>query len=240
MLCITHNQTAKGRTVCCPNGDLDAFTVDQFRQALADLSGPRGIIIDLSATAFIDSAGLGALIGGIRRTRELGGDVAVACSRPALIRLLHTTGFDHIVTIASGVHEAENTLRPDPPTDTTDPTKAAAPARYTTTKEGSVKRRSKASDANSAPPFRSEPPVNSNDPVGLGSSSSPLERAANHAMGVELQIEELVEQRERALLQHRQEDASRIFREITELQEELEQTSAVGTPTSGAIDNRDR
>ena len=45
----------------------------------------------------MDSAGLGALIGGIRRAREAGGDVAVACSRPTLTRLLHTTGFDRIV-----------------------------------------------------------------------------------------------------------------------------------------------
>ncbi len=40
------------------------------------------LVIDLSRVPFIDSAGLGALIGGIRRTRELGGQVAVACSRP--------------------------------------------------------------------------------------------------------------------------------------------------------------
>ena len=55
------------------------------------------LLIDLSAVPFMDSAGLGALIGGIRRAREAGGDVAVACSRPTLTRLLHTTGFDRIV-----------------------------------------------------------------------------------------------------------------------------------------------
>ena len=47
----------------------------------------------------MDSAGLGALIGGIRRAREAGGEVAVACSRPTLTRLLHTTGFDRIVPV---------------------------------------------------------------------------------------------------------------------------------------------
>ncbi len=42
----------------------------------------------MSGVPFVDSAGLGALIGGIRRARELGGDVAVACDRPTLVRVL--------------------------------------------------------------------------------------------------------------------------------------------------------
>jgi anti-sigma B factor antagonist len=99
-----------GHTICRPVGDLDAFTVSQFRQVVADLAGVGRLIIDLSATTFVDSAGLGALIGGIRRTRELGGDVAVACDRPALVRLLRTTGFDRIVTVAPTVFEAVATL----------------------------------------------------------------------------------------------------------------------------------
>jgi anti-sigma B factor antagonist len=97
---------ANGCTVCRPVGELDAFTVSQFRQALAELASSPRLLIDLSGVPFVDSAGLGALIGGIRRVRELGGDVAVACPRPTLTRLLHTTGFDRIVTVAPSVAEA--------------------------------------------------------------------------------------------------------------------------------------
>jgi anti-sigma B factor antagonist len=97
---------AKGCTVCRPVGELDAFTVSQFRQALAELASSPRLLIDLAGVPFVDSAGLGALIGGIRRVRELGGDVAVSCPRPTLTRLLHTTGFDRIVTVASSVEEA--------------------------------------------------------------------------------------------------------------------------------------
>jgi anti-sigma B factor antagonist len=93
-------------TVCRPKGELDAFTVSQFREVLAELSSTHRLVIDLSEVPFIDSAGLGALIGGIRRTREQGGDVAVACNRATLIRLLRTTGFDRIVTVADSVSEA--------------------------------------------------------------------------------------------------------------------------------------
>jgi anti-sigma B factor antagonist len=95
-----------GCTVCRRVGELDAFTVSQFRQALAELASSPRLLIDLAGVPFVDSAGLGALIGGIRRVRELGGDVAVACPRPTLTRLLHTTGFDRIVTVAPSVDEA--------------------------------------------------------------------------------------------------------------------------------------
>ena len=100
-------------TLCRPVGELDAYTVGEFREALSDLASKPRLLIDLSDVPFMDSAGLGALIGGIRRAREAGGDVAVACSRPTLTRLLHTTGFDRIVAVTETVDgAAEALLRP--------------------------------------------------------------------------------------------------------------------------------
>lgn len=103
---IQTDQTPAGHTILRPVGELDAFTVTDFRQALADAASSERLIIDMSGVPFVDSAGLGALIGGIRRARELGGDVAVACNRPTLVRLLRTTGFDRIVTVTETVEEA--------------------------------------------------------------------------------------------------------------------------------------
>ncbi len=105
------NETA--HTVCRPKGELDAYTVGSFRDALAELNQEEALLIDLSEVPFMDSAGLGALIGGIRKTREANGRVAVACNRPALMRLLHTTGFDRIVTVAETLEEAETALQND-------------------------------------------------------------------------------------------------------------------------------
>jgi anti-sigma B factor antagonist len=96
--------------VCRPVGELDAYTVGQFRERLAELAASPRLLIDLSSVPFMDSAGLGALIGGIRRAREAGGDVAVACSRPTLTRLLHTTGFDRIVPVTDTVEAAATAL----------------------------------------------------------------------------------------------------------------------------------
>ena len=100
-------------TLCEPMGELDAFSVPGFRDRLADLRGSESVVIDLGGVPFMDSSGLGALIGGIRRIRDAGGSVAVVCSRPAVLRLLHTTGFDRIVKVAATVEEAEASLSED-------------------------------------------------------------------------------------------------------------------------------
>ncbi|MEO6628668.1 MAG: STAS domain-containing protein [Aquihabitans sp.] len=99
-----------GFTLCRPVGELDAYTVIRFREVLSELASHPRLVIDLSEVPFMDSAGLGALIGGIRRARENGGEVAVACSRPTLTRLLHTTGFDRIVPVTETLDAAVSAL----------------------------------------------------------------------------------------------------------------------------------
>ncbi len=109
-----HVEDTGSYSLCRPVGDLDAYTVSQFREALAELATAPRLLIDLSEVPFMDSAGLGALIGGIRRAREADGEVSVACSRPTLTRLLHTTGFDRIVPVTETVAEAAEALLQPP------------------------------------------------------------------------------------------------------------------------------
>lgn len=97
-------------TVCRPVGELDAYSVQDFREHLATTAGDAAVIIDLSGVPFMDSAGLGALIGGIRKIREASGEVVVVCERPAVLRLLHTTRFDRMVTVVSDVDAARTEL----------------------------------------------------------------------------------------------------------------------------------
>jgi anti-anti-sigma factor len=62
-----------GCMVCRLVGELDGFTVGGFRDALAGLGPEPCLVIDTSAVTFVDSAGLGVLIGGIRRTKRARG-----------------------------------------------------------------------------------------------------------------------------------------------------------------------
>jgi anti-sigma B factor antagonist len=117
VLTIHRDKTPEGSAICRPVGELDAFTVSQFRQALAEMASSKRVLIDLSGISFIDSAGVGALIGGIRSTRELGGEVAVASNRPTLNKLLRTSGFDRIVTLVDTTEEATAALEQGTPAE---------------------------------------------------------------------------------------------------------------------------
>jgi len=112
-----HVEETDNYTLCRPSGELDAYTVGAFREALTRLADRNQLLIDLSEVPFMDSAGLGALIGGIRRVRDNEGTVAVACSRPQLTRLLHTTGFDRIVPVAESVEDAADAIRQESGTE---------------------------------------------------------------------------------------------------------------------------
>lgn len=93
-----------------PHGDIDAYSVGQFREALSGLAELNRLLIDLSEVPFMDSAGLGALIGGIRRNRDHDGEIVVVCDKPALTRLLHTTGFDRIVPVTETLEDGVASL----------------------------------------------------------------------------------------------------------------------------------
>jgi anti-sigma B factor antagonist len=106
VLAIRQEKTAEGLTVIHLVGEFDTFTVGEFRRAIANLPGASRLVIDMSNVPFMDFAGLGALIGAIRRTRELGGDVALACAPRHVERLLRTTGIERMVRVADTVPEA--------------------------------------------------------------------------------------------------------------------------------------
>ncbi|MEM7091998.1 MAG: STAS domain-containing protein [Actinomycetota bacterium] len=100
-------------SVLRPRGDIDAYSVGQFREALSAMAETARLLIDLSEVPFMDSAGLGALIGGIRRNRDHDGEIVVVCDKPALTRLLHTTGFDRIVPVTENLDDGLTTLLGD-------------------------------------------------------------------------------------------------------------------------------
>jgi anti-sigma B factor antagonist len=99
--------------VLVPDGDLDVYTVGSLRDALGKMieeDTPR-VVVDLDAVPFMDSSGLGALMGGVRRMREAGGDLAISCTREQHLKLFTITGFGEGVSIAPTVEEAAKGFR---------------------------------------------------------------------------------------------------------------------------------
>ncbi len=60
-------------------GEIDMDTVPELRRSLYELidAGAKPVTVDMAGVSFIDSSGLGVLIGAQQRARELGGDVAI-------------------------------------------------------------------------------------------------------------------------------------------------------------------
>lgn len=74
------------------NGALDLASVVSFRTLFGDLVGDRKVIVDLSGCDFVDSAGIGALVGASRRIRDAGGEVTTVGASPAVAAGLRMAG----------------------------------------------------------------------------------------------------------------------------------------------------
>src|ERR1700751_4984838 len=117
VLTIHQEETPEGYISCRPVGELDAFTVSQFRQALSEMASSKRLLIDMSGIPFVDSAGLGALVGGTRRPRGRGGDWGVGCTRPTRTRLCPTTGFQGLIRAGKKYPEAAAALEGNVPVE---------------------------------------------------------------------------------------------------------------------------
>lgn len=84
--------------VIAASGDLDLYTSPTLRTTVHDVADDK-IALDLTDVSFIDSSGLGAVVGALKHVRERGGTFAViAPAGGSLTRLLTLTGLDQIVS----------------------------------------------------------------------------------------------------------------------------------------------
>jgi anti-sigma B factor antagonist len=90
---------AAGWTVVAASGELDLYTSPTLRDRVHEVAAAdRKLAIDLTDVSFIDSSGLGAIVGALKHVRELNGEFAViAPDGGPLSRLLSLTGLDQIV-----------------------------------------------------------------------------------------------------------------------------------------------
>lgn len=89
-------------------GTLDVTTSPSIRAALIEAAenGKHEIIVDLSQVEFLDSTGLGALIGAHRRALEKNGRVRLVCTDGPIQRLLNITGLMKSFAVYSTLQSA--------------------------------------------------------------------------------------------------------------------------------------
>jgi anti-sigma B factor antagonist len=91
-------------------GSLDIATSPTVRASLLDASarGDHRLIVDLSNVEFLDSTGLGALIGAQRRAKEFAGEVRLVVKEGQILRLLRITGLLKIFSVYPTLDDAVN------------------------------------------------------------------------------------------------------------------------------------
>jgi anti-sigma B factor antagonist len=99
---VVRQEDHGGLPVLSLAGELDLTTVPQARDALMRVSvmhAGQTVVVDLDGLSFLDSMGLGVLVGGLRRVRASGGDLVLVCSTPRVLDILTLIRLDRVFEI---------------------------------------------------------------------------------------------------------------------------------------------
>ena len=94
-------------------GEVDAFTAPKVKQEMINQI-ERGIVrlaADLADVTYLDSTGLGVLIGGLKRTRDKSGELVLICPNVRIMRIFDITGLSRIFEMFKTEEEALSRLR---------------------------------------------------------------------------------------------------------------------------------
>jgi anti-sigma B factor antagonist len=111
-LTITEDRHGDAVVVRC-SGELDIATVGALRARLqqAQVDGATRLVVVLDDVTFMDSLGLGALIGAHKRARVLRGSMTVVCTSRPVLAVLTATSMHRVIRIVDTLDDA---LAPDP------------------------------------------------------------------------------------------------------------------------------
>lgn len=95
-------RSENGKAVAVLTGDIDHHSARRLRSELDSFvitMQPDILIIDLTGISFMDSSGIGLIIGRYKLLKELGGKLEVKSPQPYIRRVLRLSGIERIVKI---------------------------------------------------------------------------------------------------------------------------------------------
>src|SRR3954467_8340459 len=106
-LSVTSRQEGT-RTVIAVGGEIDVYTAPSLRERLNDLvaAGPADLAGDRDEVEFLDSTGLGVLVGGLKRVRSYDGTLRLVCSQEKILKVFRITGLTKVFPIHATLQEA--------------------------------------------------------------------------------------------------------------------------------------
>lgn len=103
-----HSSTVGDATVLRCDGRLTMVAAPTLKSAIDEVveNGSARVVVDLSEASFVDSSGLGALVAGLKRTRQAGGDLRIAEPQEQVRMVLALTNLDRILQPFDRVEDA--------------------------------------------------------------------------------------------------------------------------------------
>ena len=100
--------TAGDCAVLRVTGEIDVYTAPELRQQVIKLaeSGALHVVADLHSVDFLDSSGLGVLVGGLKRVRAHDGAIDLVCTQGRILRIFRITGLSNVFSIYDSVEAA--------------------------------------------------------------------------------------------------------------------------------------
>lgn len=97
-----------GWAVLSVRGEVDVYTAPRFRERIIELAsdGRYRIVVDLEGVDFLDSTGLGVLVGGLKRLRSHDGDLVLVCTQSRILKVFEITGLTQVFAIHDSVDSA--------------------------------------------------------------------------------------------------------------------------------------
>lgn len=97
------------------SGEVDVYTAPQLRSVLEEriAAGHTRIVVDLKDVGFLDSTGLGVLVGRLKAVKKLEGWLRVVCTDERILRLFGITGLDRVLAVHETVDAAVAAVEPD-------------------------------------------------------------------------------------------------------------------------------
>jgi anti-sigma B factor antagonist len=95
------------------DGEVDVYTAPKLKSRLVDLvdEGKYNIIINLQKVEFMDSSGLGVLVGGLKRVKSHQGSIILVCTQENILKIFKITGLVKVFPIFSTEEEALQSIR---------------------------------------------------------------------------------------------------------------------------------
>ena len=90
-----------GATIIAVGGEIDVYTAPKLRDKITELvsDGVYDIIVDMEAVEFLDSTGLGVLVGGLKKVRAHDGSLQLICTQDRLLKIFRITGLAKVFVI---------------------------------------------------------------------------------------------------------------------------------------------